>query len=96
MKKICFEDLINKVMLVGLTFYSNEGVLIEQKQIWGTVIQADKHCIKIKQSSGEIFDLPPDLSAITIAEPGLYTLHSTKETVENPDFLSTWNITKPK
>ena len=96
MKEICFKDLINKVILVGLTFYSNAGVLIERKQIWGTVIQADEQCIKIKQSNGEIFDLPPDLSAITIATPGIYTLHSTKETVKNPDFLSTWNITKPE
>lgn len=96
MKKICFKDLINKIMLVGLTFYSNTGVFIEQKQIWGTVIKADKQGIKIKQSNGEIFELPPDLSSTTMAAPGIYTLHSTNEAVENPDFLSTWNVTKPE
>lgn len=96
MKKIRFKDLINKVMLVGLTYYSNTGVFIEQKQIYGTVIQSDKQGIKIKQSNGEIFELPPDLSSVTVAAPGVYTLHSTKEIVKNPDFLSTWNVTKPE
>lgn len=95
MKKIRFKDLMNKTMLVGLTFYSNAGVFVEQKQIWGTVIQSDEHCIKIKQRGGEIYELPPDLSSVTVASPGIYTLKSTKEVVTNPDFLSTWNVTKP-
>lgn len=91
---ITFADLRGKVMLVGVTYYSRTNEFTEQKQFWGTVIRADENGVVIEQSSGETMCLPPDLSSVNRAHPGDYTLHSTGETVKNPDFLSTWNITK--
>ncbi|MDE6281550.1 MAG: hypothetical protein K2M15_07155 [Oscillospiraceae bacterium] len=93
--KVAVEDLLGKVLLVGITYYTLGGELIEQKQFWGTVVQADDQSIKIRQADGEVFALPPDLRAISPAAPGDYTLRSTGEVVTDPDFLSTWTCTKP-
>lgn len=41
-KKITFHDLLGKVILIGLTYYSHDNELIGQKQYWGTVIEANK------------------------------------------------------
>ncbi|MBD5099526.1 MAG: hypothetical protein HDT35_08310 [Clostridiales bacterium] len=90
--KVAFEDLLGKVLLVRITYYTQGGELIEQKQFWGTVVRADDQAIKIKQSDGEVFTLPPDLSAVSPAAPGDYTLRSTGEVVTAPDFLSTLDL----
>ena len=96
MKKISFADLIDKTILIGLSYYTYDNKLIEQKQYYGTVIKADKIKISVKLKNGEIFCLPPDLSSTRIASPGEYRLKSTGETVINPDYLTTWNINMPK
>lgn len=88
--KITFKSLIGKVLLVGITYNDKDGNVKERKQFWGTVTEADKRKILIEHKNGEIFSLPPDLSAIKPAPEGEYKLHSTGEVVVNPDFLSTW------
>lgn len=88
--KIKYKDLIGKILLVGITYEDKDGNIKERKQFWGTVTTADKKKILIEQKNGEIFSLPPDLSAIKPAPEGEYRLHSTGEVVVNPDFLSTW------
>ena len=54
-----------------------------------------KNRILVKLSNGENFALPPDLSSTKIAPAGVYRLCSTGEVVENPDYLTTWNINRP-
>lgn len=82
------------VMLVGLTYADPEGDRIEQ--FYGEVVSADKKSgITLRLSGsrdGEAFRLPPDLRGVFPAEPGSYRLKSTGETVENPDFTTTWII----
>ncbi len=92
MEKISFDDLIGKVLLVGLTYYTRDNVFIEQRQYWGTVIESEDDVICLKQKNGKIFTLPPDLSSIKPAPPGEYRLDSTGEVVIDPDFLSTWAV----
>lgn len=94
-KPLGFEELVGKVLLAGLSYYSEDNELLDRVQLWGTVIEANEKNIAIKKSNGEIFHLPPDLSSTTRAKKGEYTLHSTGEVVTDPDFLSTWNITRP-
>lgn len=60
------------------------------------VISADKQGIVIKQCSGELLPLPPDLSSTEKAAPGEYTLRATGEVVVDPDYLATWSLYKPK
>jgi hypothetical protein len=93
---VTFEELIDKTLLVGITYYSHENELIEQKQFYGTVIEANDSIIRIKQKDDTIFSLPPDLSSTKRAFAGEYILRSTGEVVVDPDFLATWNLFKTK
>lgn len=91
-----FDELIGKVLLIGLTYYAKDGEFIEQKQLWGTVTRADMNGIVIKKSNGDTFILPPDLSSFSKAAPGIYRLRSTGEVIEDPDYLTTWTVNKHK
>ena len=95
-KEVTLDDLLGKVLLVGITYYTNENEWIEQKQFYGTVIEATDSIIRIKQKDGAEFTLPPDLSSTKKARPGEYKLRSTGEVVIDPDFLATWNLIRPE
>lgn len=96
MNAISFSDLIGKTILIGLTYYTADNKFIEQKQYWGTVTESSQKGIWVKLNDGEIFGLPPDLSSTKIAPPGEYRLRSTGEVVVDPDYLTTWNINRPR
>ncbi len=96
MKKIAFSDLIEKTILIGLTYYTADDEFIERRQYWGTVIESNEKGIIVRLNNGELFELPPDLSSTEIAPPGEYRLRSTGEIVVDPDYLTTWNINRPK
>jgi hypothetical protein len=90
--------IINKHVVIGLTYYDHEGTFLEQKQMHGKVISVDKNCIMVELDglrAGETFCLPRDLRAFRKASPGIYRLKSTGEEVVNPDYTTAWNITKP-
>ena len=95
-KEITFDELIGKVLLVGITYYTHDNEFIEQKQYYGTVTQADENIIRVKEKDGTEHTLPPDLSSTKRAREGEYKLRSTGEVVVNPDFFATWNVNKPK
>lgn len=92
LNEITFSDILGKVILIGLTYYSIENKPVKQGQYYGTVIDADGQGIKVRLNDGTIFNLPPDLSSTRAAQPGEYHLNSTGEVVVNPDFLATWSI----
>lgn len=95
-KEITFDELIGKVLLVGITYYTHDDEYIEQKQFYGTVTEANKTLIRVKQKDGTDFTLPPDLNSTKRARQGEYKLRSTGEIVVNPDYLATWNLNKAK
>ena len=78
-----------------MTFYDKNNEFTEQKQNWGEIVAVNENTVHIKKMNGEEFSIPNDLSAIEPAEPGEYKLRSTGEVVKNPDYLSTWIITRP-
>ena len=84
------EDLIGKVLLVGITYCTHDNQLIEQKQFYGEVVEASEQYVCFRRVNGELFTVPPDLSSTRPAPPGEYRLHSTGEIVVNPDYLATW------
>ena len=94
MAELSFSDLPGKTILVGITYYTRENEFIEQKQYWGTVIEANDKQILIRQKSGELFKLPPDLRSTEPAPKGEYRLRSTGEIVVDPDFTSVWSVTR--
>ena len=93
-KEITLDELVGKILLVGITYYTSSNEIIEQKQFYGTVTEANESVICIKQSDGTEFILPSDLSSTKRARPGEYKLRSTGEIVTNPDFFATWNLIK--
>ncbi|MBR2459920.1 MAG: hypothetical protein IKB34_01640 [Clostridia bacterium] len=93
MDEIVFSDLVDKIILIGITYYTADNELVEQKQLWGRVVEANEDEILVKLSNGELFELPPDLSSTKLAVPGEYRLRSTGELIVDPDYLSTWNVT---
>lgn len=91
-----YDELIGKVLLIGLSYYSHDGEFIEDKQLYGRVTESNESGITIMQAYGEEFSIPPDLSAIEKAALGDYTLRSTNEVVKNPDYLARYNVTLPE
>ena len=90
---IYINELIKIIILVGLTYKKNNEI-IRRSQFFGEIVSADKEngITVLINNSDELFTLSPDLSAIKKAGKGLYTLHETKETVINPDYIATWII----
>ena len=94
MSELSFSDLLGKTILVGITYYTKDNEFIEQKQYWGTVIEANDRQIRFKQKNGDVFWLPPDLRSTKPAPKGEYRLHSTGEIVVDPDFTSVWIVNR--
>ena len=82
--------LVGRRVLVGITFVDEDGNLVEQRQVHGTVAEVDDEAIVLALPSRERFGLPPDPDMFEPAEPGSYRLRSTGEVVDDPDFVATW------
>ena len=89
-----FENIIGKVLLVGVTHYTHDNKIINQEQFWGKVVKANEKQVLLQKDNGEVVSLPPDLRSTRPAPPGEYRLRSTGEIVVNPDYLATWYTVK--
>jgi hypothetical protein len=88
--------MVDKRALVGLTVLSQSGDLIEQSQFLGTIADVDPaRGIELVLDDQSSYWLPPDVRAFQEAPPGEYTLRSTGQTVVDPDYVSTWTVTRP-
>jgi hypothetical protein len=92
-------SLVAKRVLVGINYCDHNDNLLEQKQVYGTIIKADARdgfAIRLEgQKEGELFWLPPDIRAFQDAQPGEYRLRSTGEIVVDPDFITYWTVNRP-
>jgi hypothetical protein len=95
--------LIGKTVLLGLTFATADGEVVEQVQRHGVVEHADlDRGIGVRLIGpgqvwdGELYELPPDLRPFSDAAPGSYRLRSTGETIVDPAFTATWEIRSPR
>ena len=85
--------LLGSVVLVGITRRTSEGDTREQ--FYGTVERADANGVDMAlggSRSGENFFFPPDPRNFFAAQPGTCRLRATGESIENPDFTTTWTI----
>ena len=91
------ERLDGATILVGLTSLSPTGDTYEQ--FYGTVISIEpRDCVTLRlegSRAGELYRLPADLDAFHPADPGRYTLRGSNDVVNDPDYTTTWTITKP-
>jgi hypothetical protein len=88
---------LGKYILVGVSYYDHAGNFIEQVQMHGVIDSISSEGMKIAlrgTREGETWTMPPNLDSVSIANPGIYSLRSTGEEIENPDLVSTWNVTK--
>src|SRR4051794_35452361 len=95
--EITFEDLIGKVILIGVTYTDALDNVRCRKQWWGTVERAStSEGIRVRLSgSSETSAFPPDLRAVRRAAPGEYRLKESGEVVRDPDYLATWICVEP-
>jgi hypothetical protein len=89
-------ELIGKHMIIGISFIGTDDQIISQHQLHGVVTHADSKTgimlLLMGDRSGEEWIMPPDTTCITKAQSGIYTLASSGERVENPDYLCTWHV----
>lgn len=90
-------DLVGKHVLIGITFTDHAGSVRETTQRHGTIVETDEdRGVAVELADvGEVFWLPPDVSAFRPARPGNYRLRSTGEVVVDPDLTTTWTIADP-
>jgi hypothetical protein len=88
-------DMMGKVLLVGVTYVDADDEVVEQLQVAGRVISVDP-LVTIERTGAEPFTLPPDRQAFDRGAPGEYHLRATGEVVVDPDFVSTWVVAAPE
>lgn len=92
-------ELLDRIVLAGLTFVDQQDEVVEQEQFWGKIVCADRdRGIQIELRgvrTGSDYWLLPDTGSFNRADAGEYKLRTTGELVVNPDFISTWTITRP-
>lgn len=85
--------LKSKLFLVGLTFVDENGILKEQYQTHGTVLELKNDgLIKFIREDKSIFQIPYDNETINKAEKGEYRERSTGQIIKNPDYMMSWEI----
>ncbi|RKZ76216.1 MAG: hypothetical protein DRR19_28795 [Candidatus Parabeggiatoa sp. nov. 1] len=93
------KEILGKYILIGITYLDSSGELESQQQLHGIVKSATEDegiLIELEGNyKGDEWNMPPDTSCITTAEPGEYKLRSTDEVVVNPDYLCTWKVHSP-
>ncbi|MCG8667843.1 MAG: hypothetical protein MI867_00390 [Pseudomonadales bacterium] len=104
---ISLESIINKSVLVGLSYFDLNGNLLQQHQLCGLVVETDKEkgiAVKLLSSNGqnqqeestkeEHFVLPSSLSCWFNAPKGQYKNADSGIDITDPDYLVTWDIYK--
>jgi hypothetical protein len=104
--RITYKSIIGKHILVGITVLNNNDEVVSSFELHGIIEYAqknDKISIRLKNNDLNLetdengyYNLPPDLSAISVAGEGIYTLHFNGEKVENPDLLASWDVVQPE
>lgn len=89
-------ELLGKYVLVGVTINDRHGGLKRHEQWHGVVVSVDpREGFRLAlrgTGQGTYRMLPPDTRGFCVADKGHYNLHSTGETVVDPDYLSTWTV----
>lgn len=83
------DGFLGKYVLVGITHLTPEGEVEGQEQLHGLIQTISPAGIEIALAghhAGETWRMPPMLEDFVVAEPGIYELRATGETVDNPDF----------
>lgn len=92
-------ELIDCVVIVGMTYRYPDGSHTEQQQFYGHVVETDRERgVRLSldgKNAGRRYWLPPDTGAFKRAPAGQYRLRSTGEIVADPDYTCAWTIDAP-
>lgn len=89
---------IGKTILAEINHYDKKNKLSLSKQIAGKIIKINNNSIVIQlKNSKKEYNLPPDVSALELAPPGIYKLkHGNVQSIENPHFTVIYNVYEHK
>ena len=88
---------IGSYLLVDVNYLDGEDAVTKHEQFHGIVEAITDQGIELSlygARTGESFCLPPNLTSFSAAEPGIYALPATAESVEDPDFLALCEISE--
>lgn len=89
------EEYLGKVVLVGASWVDARDQVVRQREFYGVIESVEEgKSINLRLPDGELFELPPYISALQPAEPGEYRLQTTREAVNDPDFLVVWRFSE--
>lgn len=90
------KQYVGKYVLIGISVFDSSGALKRQEQIHGIVSEVSTTVFVVLKGAyeGQTRKFPPDIRSLSIAKPGEYTLRETKEVINDPDLLWTWNVTE--
>lgn len=91
------EELLGSTLLVGLTYLDADGAFLLRKQAFGRIeIVCPEEGIGVRLADDEdLLMIPPMLDAVDYAAPGIYHLKNAGVSIENPDFVASFNVTGP-
>ena len=91
------KELLGKTLLIGMTYESHTGDIIERKQFFGPIIEISRQrgIVIQDQLAGGTFALPPDLQRLDPAPKGSYTLKPSGRVITDPDYTSQWIRKRP-
>ncbi len=90
--------LLDKMALVGLSYFDTDGELIQQRQLAGKIVRVTpQDGITVRMADGKTeFTLPSELSPWFKAPTGRYFDEESKVEIIDPDYLVTWDVYKVK
>jgi hypothetical protein len=89
-------EIIGKTVIVGVSYYDENDVFLDQKQFHGKIVAANQETgIRyVDEQSNEERVLPPFIAALFPAPKGLYREYTTGKSIDDPDFISLWHVRK--
>jgi hypothetical protein len=89
-------QLVGKSVLIGITCVSAGGAEVDRFQTYGTIAEVSDRWIAVRREGlSEPFGLPPAPELLEPAGEGVYTLRSTGQQIERPDYVATLTVSCP-
>jgi len=88
------QHLVGARLLVGVTLRRRDGALVSQEQFCGRVLEVADGVVVVERphAPAEPAVLPADPAGYEKAPAGRYVLATTGEAVEDPDYVTTWDV----
>jgi hypothetical protein len=88
------QHLVGVRLLVGVTLRAPDGAVVGREQFCGRVLQVADGVVVVERPHrpSEPAVLPADPAGYEKAAPGRYVLATTGETVDDADYVTTWDV----